>query len=308
MTIIKDNKAFSKQPALWYAFARSAYRHFDFQKSIEISEQGLQALNVPLERLPVTTDLSRIRSALERIDPKLVDQINIREMPYLIEASREMLQFEANLEKAPSEPPGAFERYARAKIVKYSLLHDPPVDPKTGQPLAPRKTAHNDYRQAAHLIELSLRKIPREPEYAKFRQWLYYRYVRILTAFGPQRIPNEIAAMRQEFPNSPLLDDAMAEQIYADGIVMKDTAAAEREFVDLLRQYPNGNAVDNAYDWMAIIERCAGRNEVAEKLNVEIVRRFPFTRHAVFARARLANPQRPNDPNSCGVGLTFHSA
>jgi tetratricopeptide (TPR) repeat protein len=308
LTIVEQNNAFSKQPVLWYAFARSAYRHFDFRRAIAISKEGLQALNVPFEQLPVTTDLNRIKSALERIDPKLVNQINVREMPYLIEASREMLQYEANLEKAPLEPPEAFERYAKAMIIKYSLLRDPPVDPKTGKPAAARKTAHNDYRQAVHLIELSLQKIPRDPDYVELRQWLHFRYVRILTLFGPDRIPNAIAAMRQEFPTSPLLDDAMAEQIYADGIVMKDASAAEKAFANLLRQYPKGNAVDNAYDWMAIIERCAGHDQFAEDLNKEIVRRFPFTRHAAFARTRLANPQRMNDPDSCGAGQTFRSS
>ena len=305
--ILKQSPVFSKEPALWYAVARSAYRNFDFQQAIEVAKQGLQAFNVPFERLPVTTDLDRILSALERIDPKLVNQINIREMPYLIEASREMLQYEGQLDKVGSQPPEAFERYSKAIIIKYSLLRDPPVDLKTGQPLAPMRTAHNDYRQAAHLIELSLQKIPRDPDYTKLREWLHFRYVRVLTLFAPERIPGAIAAMRQEFPNSPLINDTMAEQVYSDGIVMKDTGAAEKAFMDLLRQYPNGNAVDNAFSWMAITERCAGRDKLAEDLNKEIVHRFPMTRHAVAARARLADPKRFNDPISCGEGQLFYS-
>jgi tetratricopeptide (TPR) repeat protein len=291
LAILRQNQVFSKESALWYAVARSAYRRFDFRHAIDISEEGLKIFNVPIERLPVTTDLERIRDALARIDSKLVNELNIREMAYLIQASGEMLQYETRLDNVRSAP-AAFERYARAMIVKYSLLRDPPVDPRTGELLSPRKTAHNDYRQAAHLIELSLEKIPRGSDYTKLREWLHFRYVRVLTLFAPERIPLAITAMQQEFPTSELLDDAMAEQVYADGVVLKDVNAAEHAFQELLRQYPNGNAVDNAYSWLAITERCVGNDQKAEELNKEIVRRFPFTRHAVYARERLANPNR----------------
>src|SRR6202041_1044441 len=99
------------------------------------------------------------------------NQGDFREMPYLNQASREMLQYESRLDNVRSEAPVAFERYSKALIVKYSLLRDPPVDPNTGELLEPRKTAHNDYRQAAHLIELSLEKIPRDADYMKLREW-----------------------------------------------------------------------------------------------------------------------------------------
>jgi tetratricopeptide (TPR) repeat protein len=304
ITILRQNKVFSTEPALWYAVARSAYRRFEFQRAIDIGEEGLAKFNVPIERLPVSTDLERIQGALERIDSKLVEDLNIRETAYLIQASREMMQYESRLDKMQSESPVAFDSYARAVIVKYSLLRDPPIDPKTGELLAPRKTAHNDYRQAAHLIELSLEKIPRDVNYTKLREWLHFRYVRVLTLFAPERIPLAIAAMQQEFPNSELLDDAIAEQVYADGIVLEDINAAEDAFQELLRQYPNGNAVDNAYSWLAIIERCAGNEQKAKELSKEIIRRFPFSRHAVYARARLAHP---NTHVGCYAGQFFYS-
>jgi TolA-binding protein len=306
LAILRQSQVFSKEQALWYAVARSAYRRFEFQRAIDISEEGLTKFNVPFERLPVSTDLERIRSALERIDSKLVNDLNIREVVYLIQASREMMQYESRLDKVRSESPGAFDSYARTVIVKYSLLRDPPVDPKTGELLAPRKTAHNDYRQAAHLIETSLEKIPRDADYTKLREWLHFRYVRVLTLFAPERIPHAITEMQHEFPNSELLDDAMAEQVYADGVVLQDIDAAEHAFRELLRQYPNGNAVDNAYSWLAISERCAGNEQKAEQLNKEIVRQFPFTRHAAYARYRLANPSRYTT-TGCYAGQFFYS-
>ena len=74
----------------------------------------------------------------------------------------------------------------------------------------------------------------------------------------------------------------------------KDLDAARRTFRTLVDHYSNGNAIDNAYSWMAIILRCKGEYEEARKLNQEIIRRFPLTRHAVYARARLADPKSCN--------------
>jgi TolA-binding protein len=81
---------------------------------------------------------------------------------------------------------------------------------------------------------------------------------------------------------------------------MGDVDAAQRTFQVLLQKYPNGNAIDNAYSWMEIIYRCAGRKQDAQTMNVEIVRRFPLTRHAKYARDRIAKPDRFVDPDECG--------
>ncbi len=87
-----------------------------------------------------------------------------------------MLQYEANLEKAPLEPPEAFERYAKAMIIKYSLLRDPPVDPKTGKPVAARKRSQRlQASRPPDRVEPS--EDPSNPDYAELRQWLHFRYV-----------------------------------------------------------------------------------------------------------------------------------
>jgi TolA-binding protein len=67
--------------------------------------------------------------------------------------------------------------------------------------------------------------------------------------------------------------------------------AARATFNKLVSTYPTGNAVDNAYSWMAIILRCNGQLQEAEKLNREIIRRFPLTRHAIYAKERMADPK-----------------
>jgi hypothetical protein len=72
-------------------------------------------------------------------------------------------------------------------------------------------------------------------------------------------------------------------------------AKATSTFNDLLQKYPTGNAVDNAYSWMAIGWACVGQPVKAREIDQEIVRRFSSTRHALYARKRLREPQACSD-------------
>jgi TolA-binding protein len=83
--------------------------------------------------------------------------------------------------------------------------------------------------------------------------------------------------------------------VFADGIMLKNPDAADEAFHALLSKYPQGNAVDNAYSWMAIIMRCSNRLDEEKRLNAEIIKRFPLTRHAKYARERMAHP------DECGL-------
>jgi TolA-binding protein len=295
MSTVQSNAAFARQPALWYAAARSAYREFDYALAIDVAQRALQALKVPVDQLPVTTDPDRIEAALQRINARLSEDPNAEELPYLIQASKEFLQYQDYLTHAGSEPAEAFAERARTIIIKYSMLHDP-----SQQPAHPVPERHKDLRQALHLIAMTLQAAPRQAPYTRLREWLYYRRVRVLAVFDPAAMPGAIAAMKQEFPNSILMNDALAEQIFADGITLKNPDAAEAVFRKLLQQYPNGNAVDNAYSWMEIALRCAGRLQEAQAINEQIIQRFPMTRHAAYARVRLAHPERDVDPENCG--------
>jgi hypothetical protein len=71
-------------------------------------------------------------------------------------------------------------------------------------------------------------------------------------------------------------------------------AKATSTFNDLLQKFPTGNAVDNAYSWMAIGWTCSGPVK-ARAVNQDIVRLFPATRHAGYARQRLKKPHRCSD-------------
>jgi hypothetical protein len=109
-------------------------------------------------------------------------------------------------------------------------------------------------------------------------------------------VSDAVAAFEREFPRSSLLDDALAEQLLAEGI-MRDLSAATNTFRKLINTFPNGNAIDNAHSWMAIILRCMGRVEEAQGVNWEIIRRFPSSRHARYARERMSNPSA----EACGL-------
>lgn len=291
-SIVSEDARFAKRPILWYIAARSAYRQFDYESTLHVVQKALDALDVPIDRLPATTDPERLGSAIERINPDLAGDVNFVELPYLLQASKEMRDYEAFLRAPGGHPADVVSRRARTIIAKYSLLVQPPE-----RPIQPLPLAHRDLRQALHLIDITLESVPKGADNAALREWLYYRKVRIYAVHAPKTVPDVIAAMNGEFPNSKLADDALAEQLYAQGVMMHDLRAAEATFKTLIERYPDGNAVDNAYGWMAILYRCAGRTEDAFAMNTEILRRFPLTRHAIYARDRIAKPAA----NECGL-------
>lgn len=127
MQLIKADPVFAPQPAFWYAAARSAYRAFDFATAIEIGEQGLKTLHVPIERLPASTDPQKIADALKKIIPppekrdtntEKFDYTNAVEIPYLLEVSRQILRYQ-NYLKSASLAPGDVEKKAKDIIVEY---------------------------------------------------------------------------------------------------------------------------------------------------------------------------------------------
>jgi tetratricopeptide (TPR) repeat protein len=284
LAIIHSDPTLAQQPAVQYVALRAAYRQFEYPLVIEAGERALRTLDIPAERIPATTDPKRIDAALERISPNLLNEPNLREIPYVIEASREISKYESYLRALTAEDPAKVTKQARSIILKYSTVLDEQKRPAPGSP----GFAHRDLRQAIHLIDRTLEATPNTAAYTRLREWLHYRKIRLLVRFSPQSIPAAIAAMEKELPKSQLLDDVLAEQIHAEGILMKDLDAAQRTFRKLTNTYPNGNAVDNAYTWMAIALHCQGRAAEAQKLDRDIIRQFPLTRHARFAVARLS--------------------
>src|SRR5262249_50268249 len=126
IALIESDPAFGDQAALWYMAARTAFRSFDYTLASATAERDLKALKIPIDRLPATTDPKKIKDVFEKIDPQPDDDLNLYEMPYLLEASREILQYEKYLNSAATDRPDNVAAKARAIIFKYSMLLDPP--------------------------------------------------------------------------------------------------------------------------------------------------------------------------------------
>ena len=63
-------------------------------------------------------------------------------------------------------------------------------------------------------------------------------------------------------------------------------------FNEVVRRYPNGNAVDNSYNWAAYIMRRTGNDQQAKQLYAYIEQRFPLTRFAQYASKNLQAMQQ----------------
>src|SRR5262249_50866537 len=152
--MVEADRGLSRQPVLWYVAARAAYRELDYATTIDITQRALKALDIPLDRLPVTTDPDSIQNAIEKIRPELREDPNMPEIPYLLQASREISQYLNSLNSVTSERPDAFARTARTTISKYSKLVDTRDDSNSNQSRsAPAELAHRDLRQAVHMID-----------------------------------------------------------------------------------------------------------------------------------------------------------
>jgi hypothetical protein len=289
---LQADEILSRESFLWYSTARDAYRAFDYDYVIELAEAGLGSLGVPSEQLPATTDPNRIRAAIERIDPLLID-LDIVELPYLLEASREFLSYEAELARAAdAADPTVLATQARQLISKYSMLIS---RPEASEPDADVSARHQDLRQALHLIDITQERTAHNPAYAQLREWLAFRKVRVLTSYDPERVRSAVAQLAAESPASQYLDDALAEQVFVEGMLRRDIEAAWSALDELVRQAPEGsNAIDNGFSWMAISLRCEGLDADAEDINLEILWRFPASRHAQYAWLRAADPDRSN--------------
>ena len=303
-SMIDSNPVLRPQPAFWYAAARSAFRTFDYTNTIAIGERGYKALQVPIDRLPTSTDPQKISDAIKKIFPsgkrrdpaaEEFDYTNAVEIPYVVEASRQILRYQ-NYLKSASLVPSDVEKRAKDIIVEYSLLLDRPPQQQPQRTVA-RAPVHKDLRQALNLVDTTLTSVPRSQAYAGLREWLYFRKVRILVTYGPSSVPAAVSAMEAEFPKGDLMDDALAEEIFAQGAELKDLNAAEQTFAKLITTFPNSNALDNGYTWMAIVYRCMGKMEQAQKINTDILRLFPRSRHAALARERMAHPEA----KACGL-------
>jgi tetratricopeptide (TPR) repeat protein len=280
---IRASGRLSLRGSPWYVVARAAYRQFDYARTMEVAREALGSLGIPVDQLPATTDPGPIGEAISRIDPRLNADLNAIELPYLLEAAREMASYEEALANIENEDAEVFSIRARQLVFKYSRL----VDYFEDEAESTRPIQHQDFRQALHLIDATLESTHGNPAFENLVEWLYFRKVRILVQYDPALVAQTTALLAVEFPSSQLLDDALAEQVFALGFELDDVAGAEAAFQKLLELTPDGNAVDNGYNWMVLILCYAGgRAEDAKQLDFDLIKRFPLTRHALNASKR----------------------
>jgi tetratricopeptide (TPR) repeat protein len=288
---VQNSKILSSQPALWYTVLDSLYQLHRNQVVMDGARRALREFGVTIEDLPVTTDPGRITAAFTKL--KLAGHPELEEIAYLYNASREAERLEALLSNINERPPSSIAVAVKGMVIKYSLTRESDLENKSTR-TGPRPQ-HRDLRQSIYLAQLSLDYLPKNPEFSQLRKWLHYKRITLLAQFDPLKVAAANAKLEEEFPNSILLNDGMAEQVFAEAVVIGDMSRATATFNALRQKFPTGNAVDNAYSWMAIGWTCAGQPVTARKVNEEIVRLFPLTRHASYARERLREPHACSD-------------
>lgn len=295
VAILEKNKEFTGSTRLWYVAARTAYRDHDYKTAHEIARKGLLRLEIDPDKLPVTTDADRIDEALRAYPEEKRISYNLGELIYVYFSSNEINSYLKYYNKVAIAPAERFNTDTLTIIKKYSKILDESEENQN----SPAKTEwHKDVKQALFLVETALAKTRGKPEFAKFREWLHYRRIRVIAAVRPDEIDRYIGEFEQEAPYSDLLDDAEAERIF---VLAYRTKSPEKAFVRLAEmksKFHGGNALDNAYSWAARGYYCAGNIAEGRKIDIEITKRFPLTRHALYALRRLS--QGNNVDISCG--------
>ena len=288
---VRNNEILSLQPSLWYGVLDALYVSHNDQGVMDGARIALSHFGVTIEDLPVTTDPKRIDNAFTKL--KLSDQGNLKEIVYLYNASRESQQLKVMLLNIGKLSPRLVENTVEAMIIKYALTKDSDLEAQsTAIGIRPR---HKDLRQGIYLAQASLDLLPKSPVFGKLRDWLHYKRITLLAQFDPVKVPAANIEFQAEFPTSSRLNDGIAEQVFGEAIIIGDMAKATASFRDLVQKFPEGNAVDNAYSWIAIGWTCAGKPIKALAVGKDIVRLFPLTRHAIYARHRSSKPNQCSD-------------
>ncbi|MFO1101417.1 MAG: hypothetical protein U1E20_00770 [Methylocystis sp.] len=283
---VRNSEVLSSQSQVWYEVLASFYHSHQYHSVMAGAQLALDNFGISIENMPVTTDPERIAAIFTNLG--LAGDRGLQEIVYLYHSSREIAQVEKILSDLDNHSPSSIATKLKEVIIKYSLTRDSDLEKKPFD----RKPhpLHKDLRQSLFVVQQSLDLLPKTPIFSKLREWLHYERIRLLAQFDPIKVDAANAEFENEFPQSSLLDDGLAEQIFAEGVIVGDMDKAAETFDRLRRRYPGANAIDNAYSWMAIGWTCAGQPTRAREIDQEVVRLFPLTRHARYAGERMENP------------------
>lgn len=295
---VQNSKSLSSQSESWQAVLTSFYHSHKYQSVMSAAQRALRNFGISIENLPVTTDPKRIEATFTKL--KLADDVALKEIVYLYFSSREIGQVVEMLSESDKSSPSSIAKKTKEVVIKYYVTRDSDLaDKPFGHGPKP---LHKDLRQSLFVAQKALDSLPRTADFSKLRQWLHYERIRLLAQFDPIKVAAANAEFQNEFPDSSLLDDGIAEQIFAEGVIVGDMVKATATFDTLRQRYPKANAIDNAYSWMAIGWSCIGRPLEARDIGQQTVRLFPLTRHARYARERIRNPA------ACGLYMWDHWA
>jgi tetratricopeptide (TPR) repeat protein len=284
---VQNSDVLSRYSDAWVTALTTFYHSHQYELVLSAGRQALGHFDIVVEDLPVTTDPRRIEDAFTTL--KLANDWYLKDIVYLYQSSREIVEMENILANIGGHSPPSATAYVKELIEKYALVRDADLELMWSQENS--KPRHKDLRQSIFLASKALALLPRTADYSKFREWLHYKRITLLAQFDPIEVPAANAEFRDEFPRSSLLDDVIAEEIFAEAVIVGDMAKATERFESLQQLYPGSNALDNAYSWMAIGWTCVGQPVKAREIDEQIVRLFPLTRHARYAQKRMQSPQ-----------------
>lgn len=104
---------------------------------------------------------------------------------------------------------------------------------------------------ALHYIDRVLEDVPKFRNKGFAIDYLFYLKLRILVVDSPAEAEELIAYFLSAYPDSEFSDDFLAEQIYINLYEDYELPRAEENLTLLLDNYPEGNAVDNALNWIS---------------------------------------------------------
>ncbi|MCP4314783.1 MAG: hypothetical protein GY789_01765 [Hyphomicrobiales bacterium] len=284
---VQSSSALSPQPVVWLTVLTTFYQTHQYELVIAGARRALNHFGVTIEDLPVTTDPRRISTTFEKFLPR--SHYLLQEVAYLYHSSREISEMVNTLRELERHSISSVHDRLRELINKYALVSNSDLEKMYSD--RSTKPRHKDLRQSLYLLDRSLELLPQSGTHSKFRHWLHYKRIRLLAQFHPIEVSAANAAFQKEFPSSELIDDGIAEQVLAEAVIIGDMERATETFDLLRRRFPNANALDNAHSWMAIGWTCKGRPDKAREIDRQILRLFPLTRHAGYARQRTENPK-----------------
>ena len=153
------------------------------------------------------------------------------------------------------------------------------------------KTHFKDRKMTFQFIDNAVKQFGDQEDLSTL---LYLKTV-LLVNSNPAKVEAVVEEMLAKYTGSKLSDDALAELIYIQSMVLPELPKAEANLERMFSLYPNRNALDNATNWVAKayfrkrhdLKDGAAATEKAKYYYQRIRQEFPMTRFAGYATQNL---------------------